>query len=199
MGLRIGVPRRQSSELIEPETQRACEDAITAMERAGALIIDVNLPDHVRSRSLMRAIAASELAEAHRDHLRKRPQDYSVEVRESIMQGAFLPATEYGHAQRVRQKIPLDYAQVTKQGASTQDIPSMARFVPEYAPSSPATAKYSPSQHWVTLAPPPSFRAAGCIPAVRRAHWGSPGKGFFRRDLLRATRRHRRLVVEDGV
>ncbi|MDR5781144.1 amidase [Caballeronia sp. LZ065] len=111
-GVRIGVPRVQPSEAIEPEVQQACAMAIQTLERAGARLIDVTLPDHLLSRNVMWAIAATELAEAHRDHLRNTPEAYSERVRDSILQGALLPATEYVHAQRVRQKIALAYARV---------------------------------------------------------------------------------------
>jgi aspartyl-tRNA(Asn)/glutamyl-tRNA(Gln) amidotransferase subunit A len=114
-GLRIGVPRKQASELIEPEMEQACNEAIATLERAGASLIEVELPDHLVSRSLMWALAATELAEAHRSRLRETPNDYSARVRDLIIQGAFLPATEYVHAQRVRQKLAMDYAEVMRQ------------------------------------------------------------------------------------
>ncbi len=111
-GLRVGVPKTQPNELINSEMRQACADALATLEREGAQLIEIELPDHLLSRSLMWAIAASELAEAHRDWLRTRPQDYSDGVRATILQGAFLPATEYIHAQRVRQKLALAYAAV---------------------------------------------------------------------------------------
>jgi aspartyl-tRNA(Asn)/glutamyl-tRNA(Gln) amidotransferase subunit A len=115
VGLRVGVPRRQPSELIDDQMNDACEAALKTLERSGARLIEIDLPDHLLSRSLMWAIAAVELAEAHRDTLRRRPQDYSDRVRAAILQGAFLPATEYVHAQRARQKLALAYAAAMEQ------------------------------------------------------------------------------------
>jgi aspartyl-tRNA(Asn)/glutamyl-tRNA(Gln) amidotransferase subunit A len=112
VGLRVGVPKPQASELIDPEMREACDSASRILEKAGAKLIEVDLPDHLLSRSLMWAIAATELAEAHRDTLRERLEHYSERVRTTILQGAFLPATEYVHAQRVRQKLALAYAEV---------------------------------------------------------------------------------------
>jgi aspartyl-tRNA(Asn)/glutamyl-tRNA(Gln) amidotransferase subunit A len=109
-GLRVGVPRVQETELIDEEMRMACAEAVSVLEKAGARLIEIDLPDHLLSRSLMWAIAAAELAEAHRDRLRERTDAYSGRVRSAILQGAFLPATEYIHAQRVRQKLALDYA-----------------------------------------------------------------------------------------
>jgi aspartyl-tRNA(Asn)/glutamyl-tRNA(Gln) amidotransferase subunit A len=113
-GLRIGVPRRQPSERIDPEMRQACEEALVVLAREGARLIEVDLPDHLLSRSVMWSIAATELAESQRENLRLRPDDFSERVRGLILQGAFLPATEYVHAQRVRQKLALEYAAVMR-------------------------------------------------------------------------------------
>jgi aspartyl-tRNA(Asn)/glutamyl-tRNA(Gln) amidotransferase subunit A len=113
-GLTVGVPETQASELIDPEMGQACEAAIKVLAKAGARVKKVKVPDHLLSRTLMWTIAASELAEAHRDHLRDRAGDYSPTVHGLIKQGAFIPATEYVRAQRVRQKILSDYEEVMR-------------------------------------------------------------------------------------
>ena len=113
-GLTIGVPRVQPSERIEPEMRDAFRAALGVLERAGARLLDLDLPDHLLSRTVMWAISASELAESHRDYLRTRAQDYSPTVRGLIRQGAFLPAVEYVHAHRVRQKIIADYEETMR-------------------------------------------------------------------------------------
>jgi aspartyl-tRNA(Asn)/glutamyl-tRNA(Gln) amidotransferase subunit A len=113
-GLTIGVPHAQAGELIDAEMQAAYRAALAVLERAGARLIAVDLPDHLLSRTVMWAISASEMAEAHRETLRTRAQDYSPTVRGLIRQGAFLPAVEYVHAQRVRQKLMLDYQAVMR-------------------------------------------------------------------------------------
>lgn len=111
-GLRIGVPKKQPNEFIDAEMLAACENAYALLEKAGARLIEVEVPDHLMSRTLMWVIAGAELAESQRDLLRSRPEDYSQRVRSHITLGAFIPATEYVHAQRVRQKIAEAYAAV---------------------------------------------------------------------------------------
>jgi aspartyl-tRNA(Asn)/glutamyl-tRNA(Gln) amidotransferase subunit A len=114
-GMRIGVPLTQPSELIDREMGAAFEAAVAVLEREGARIVEIDVPDHLLSRTCMWAISASELAESHREWLQTRADDYSPTVRGLIKQGAFLPATEYIRAQRVRQKIILAYEAVMKQ------------------------------------------------------------------------------------
>jgi aspartyl-tRNA(Asn)/glutamyl-tRNA(Gln) amidotransferase subunit A len=113
-GLRIGVPKAQPNELIESEMRAAFEAALDVLRKEGAKLIEVELPDHLLSRTCMWAISASELAESHREWLATRASDYSPTVRGLIKQGAFLPATEYVRAQRVRQKIIAAYEEVMK-------------------------------------------------------------------------------------
>ena len=111
-GLRLGVPCRQESELLDPEMAEAMEQSIAALEAAGAVLVPVALPEHLLSRTVMWAIAAAELADQHRETMRTRPQDYSPVVRGLIRQGAFMPATEYVHAHRLRSKLIGQYRQV---------------------------------------------------------------------------------------
>jgi aspartyl-tRNA(Asn)/glutamyl-tRNA(Gln) amidotransferase subunit A len=113
-GLAIGVPRAQASELIDPQMRDAYRAALAVLQGQGARLVEVELPDHLLSRTAMWAISASELAESHRDYLRTRPQDYSPTVRGLIRQGAFLPAVEYVHAHRVRQKIIVQYQETMR-------------------------------------------------------------------------------------
>ena len=113
-GLAIGVPQVQASELIDPQMRDAFRAALAVLEQAGARLVALDLPDHLLSRTAMWAISASELAESHHVYLRTRAQDYSPTVRGLIRQGAFLPAVEYVHAQRVRQKIIVQYEEVMR-------------------------------------------------------------------------------------
>ena len=111
-GLTIGVPRPQADERMTPEMAQAYEAALGVLRAQGATLVTVDLPDHLLSRTIMWAVAASEIAEAHHDHLRDRPQDYSPAVLSHVRQGAFMSATDYIRAQRLRRKITQEYREV---------------------------------------------------------------------------------------
>jgi aspartyl-tRNA(Asn)/glutamyl-tRNA(Gln) amidotransferase subunit A len=111
-GLRIGFPNAQADERIDPDMRAAYEHALDLLRSAGASVVAVDLPDHRISRTIMWAVASSELAEAHHADLRDRPQDFSPAVLSHIRQGAFLSATDYIRAQRLRRKITDDYRAV---------------------------------------------------------------------------------------
>jgi len=113
-GMVVGVPKRQASEIIDAEMLEAFEEALRVLEREGAVVTPIEVPDHLLSRTAMWGISAPEIAEAHRDWIRNRPMDYSPTVRNLVVNGEFLPATEYVHAHRVRQVIRNAYAEVMK-------------------------------------------------------------------------------------
>jgi aspartyl-tRNA(Asn)/glutamyl-tRNA(Gln) amidotransferase subunit A len=102
-GLRIGVPAPQASEAVDDEVRAAVERAIAALEGEGAELRQVELPDLVQARATMWIISSVEGAERHRTWLRERAHEYHPLVRALLEQGERIPATEYVHAQRVRQ------------------------------------------------------------------------------------------------
>ncbi len=113
-GLVVGVPRRQSTEVIDTAMADAYMAAIATLQREGAVLKEVELPDHLLSRTVASVIAGPEIAEAHRKSLRERPDDYSPALTRTVLKGEFIPATEYVHAQRVRQVIRSTYTDVMK-------------------------------------------------------------------------------------
>jgi aspartyl-tRNA(Asn)/glutamyl-tRNA(Gln) amidotransferase subunit A len=102
-GLRIGVPAPQASERVDDEVRAAVDQAIAVLEGEGAELRQVELPDLVQARTAMWVISCVEGAERHRPWLRERADEYHPLVRSLLEQGARIPATEYVHAQRVRQ------------------------------------------------------------------------------------------------
>ena len=114
-GMVVGVPRRQQSEVIDEEMLQAYLAALATIQSEGAILQEVDVPDHVLSGAAIWAISAPEVAEAHREWTRSRPDDYSPILKSVVQLGEFLPATEYVHAHRVRQVIRSAYAEVMKQ------------------------------------------------------------------------------------
>lgn len=107
-GLRVGVPRPQPSELIDPEVRAIVGQAYGVIEQEGAALSEVSLPDLVQARTVMWTISAAEAAEYHRPYLRTRASDYHPVVRSLLETGEFIPAADYVRAQRVRQRMAQD-------------------------------------------------------------------------------------------
>ena len=104
-GLRLGIAKGQTSEVIHPEVRSAVVEAYRVLEDQGAVLSEVELPDFTLSRTLMWIISGAEAAEYLRPYLRTHrklihPTTYSL-----LRRAELIPATEYIHAQRVRQKF----------------------------------------------------------------------------------------------
>ncbi len=104
-GLRVGAVQPEGTEKIDSEVWKAVQQAYAVLERERAAITEVRLPDLARARTVMQAISAPEAAEYHREYLRTRAADYDPLVRSRLEVAEFIPATEYVHAQRVRQRM----------------------------------------------------------------------------------------------
>lgn len=104
-GMRIGIPERQASECIEPEVRSAVDRALQVLEQYGAQLREVKIPDLARAETVMWVITSVEAAEHHRTLIRNRPDEFHPLVLELLRRGELVPATEYVHAQRVRQRM----------------------------------------------------------------------------------------------
>jgi aspartyl-tRNA(Asn)/glutamyl-tRNA(Gln) amidotransferase subunit A len=107
-GLRLGLLAPQATERLQTEVRAALTAAYRVFEDAGALLVDVQLPDLTEVRAACWTIMRAEAAEYHRPYLRSKADQYHPTVRTLIEGGEFIPATEYVHAQRVRGKAAAD-------------------------------------------------------------------------------------------
>jgi aspartyl-tRNA(Asn)/glutamyl-tRNA(Gln) amidotransferase subunit A len=104
-GLRLGVPSAQVGAFAQEEILVAFEEAGRVLEREGAILVEVSLPDLALAQAVVEVISATEAADYHAPYVKSRPEDYHPDVRLRLMRGRFIPATEYVRAQRVRQKL----------------------------------------------------------------------------------------------
>lgn len=104
-GLRLGVVRGQERSPIESGVATAFAQACKDLETQGAVLLDVDIPDLFQAQIVMWTVSGVEAAELHRTQLRLRREDYNVTLRTRLESAEFIPATEYVHAQRVRQRF----------------------------------------------------------------------------------------------
>ena len=99
-GLTIGVADHGVD--IDAEIAAATDESVLVLERLGAEVVRVVLPDLAPLFRIGETIIKGEAAAMHRHWLQTRPQDYSNGVRLRIEGGLFLPATDYIDALRLR-------------------------------------------------------------------------------------------------
>jgi len=113
-GVRIGVPRAYFFEGIDPEIERAFEDALETLGRLGAEVRDVQIPSLHATHSFLLILMAEAFAYHERD-IRQHPELYGDVLRERILTGALVTAAEYTQAQRIRAQICRETADVLRE------------------------------------------------------------------------------------
>jgi aspartyl-tRNA(Asn)/glutamyl-tRNA(Gln) amidotransferase subunit A len=110
-GVKIGVPRNYFFDGVDPEVGRAFEDALGTLRKLGAEISDVQIPSMAGAPSFLLILMAEAYAYHERD-LREHPELYGEVLRERILTGALVTASEYMQAQRIRAEICRETAEV---------------------------------------------------------------------------------------
>ena len=112
-GLRVGVPRNYFFEDADADLVQAFEQSLGVLRTLGAEVRDLTIPSFDLSRSFF-LILVSEAFAYHEHDLRTKPELYGEVLRERIMTGALVTASEYVQAQRIRMQVCADVAGVMK-------------------------------------------------------------------------------------
>ena len=112
-GLKIGVPRAYFLEDVDAEVARAFEEALETLRRLGAEVRDVQIPSLQGAHTFLLILMAEAFAYHERD-LREHPELYGEVLRERILTGALVTASEYTQAQRIRSEICRETAAVLR-------------------------------------------------------------------------------------
>ena len=101
-GLRVGVLRGKPFAPFEPDVGAALDSAVAILERDGASVVELAIPELERTLPPEFAIVAAEAASYHEERLRRAPDSIEDEVRTLFEAGLLLPSSVYLRAQRVR-------------------------------------------------------------------------------------------------
>ena len=111
-GLRVGLLCAHFTDVAAAEVRAAVEAAAEQLERAGAILDEVNLAGVLHVAAASAAIVASEALAYHAGWMRSRPQDYQPDVRERLRMGAFVSGAHYVRAQQVRALVTREVDEV---------------------------------------------------------------------------------------
>lgn len=132
-GVRIGVPSDADLASVDPVVRAALEDSLKVMEKLGAILVPVSLPDLKPIYFTAETIIKSEAATMHCEWLRTRPQDYAANVRVRIEAGLAIPATAYIDALRQRTHLVQSFLADTMAGVDILHLPVVPFPVPTIA------------------------------------------------------------------
>ena len=147
-GLRVGVPAEYFADALDPAVRQLCEDALSCLREAGAVVTDVSLPhtEHAvptyyilapaeASSNLARydgvryGLRASDAGSAGEVYELSRTGGFGTEVVRRIILGTFVLSAGYydayyGRAQRARARIAVDFERVWEEGVDVLFTPT---------------------------------------------------------------------------
>ena len=104
-GLRIGLPENYFFEGVDEELAAGVRQAARQLERLGARVSEIRLPDPTLMTDVSMLITRSEASTIHARLFRERPQDIQPVVRARLQVGFGISAYDYLQALRLRAKL----------------------------------------------------------------------------------------------
>ena len=110
-GVKVGLAKNFFNEAADPEVSQSCSNAAKQAQRAGAEIVEVDVPDPAGLNIIARTVLLCEAASVMSPHHHRR-QDLGADVLTLLDMGSLLRATEYVEAQRIRAYFQKAWAQM---------------------------------------------------------------------------------------
>ncbi len=104
-GVRIGFDRAYALDGVDPGLALAIETAVEELERLGAEVIDVGVPDVTEVLAAWPVICAAEAVEAHRENYPSRADQYGAYFREFLEVGVSVSEAELANARQIRMQF----------------------------------------------------------------------------------------------
>ena len=145
--IRIGVPRHfffSPDSGANAEVLATVEKGLEALQELGANLVEVTIPSLEYVRAANTVIMLSEAYAYHEDNLKTRAQDYGEMVRDRFRTGAFFTAADYVQAQRCRQMVKREFAEVLK-SVDVLVTPTMTQTAPAFEGYDPNRVLSGPS------------------------------------------------------
>jgi len=100
-GVRVGLPKRYFFEKVQPGVERAVLAAAKTLERTGARLIEMTVPDAEQAQSNIHVcMARADMADIHRDEMERRPDAIGPQVLRRLRLGLDISGRDYAAARR---------------------------------------------------------------------------------------------------
>ena len=146
-GITIGVPRHfffSDDPHVNPEVVATVEKGLEALQELGANLEEVTIPSLEYVRPANTVIMLSEAYAYHEPNLKTRPQDFGEIVRGRFRIGGMFSASDYLQAQRCRQWIKREVADVMRR-VDLLVTPTMTQPAAAFEGYDPASTVRGPS------------------------------------------------------
>ncbi|HVY98051.1 MAG TPA: amidase [Dongiaceae bacterium] len=110
-GMRLGVMQHEGAEKwLQPEVVARFEEAVKILEKAGAGIETVSIPDLALASDAVLAMIGPEASIVHQALIAREPEKFGPITRMQIEAGFAIPATAYARAQLLQQELKRRFA-----------------------------------------------------------------------------------------
>ncbi len=146
-GMTLGIPRHffyDANPDVNPEVVSMVEKGLEAFQELGGHLEEVTIPSLQHVRAANTIIMLSEAFAFHEPNLKSRPQDFGEMVRARFRIGGLLGAGDYVQAQRVRQVVMRECAEVLRR-VDVLVTPTMTQPAPAFEGYDAASTVRGPS------------------------------------------------------
>ncbi|MGE0803069.1 MAG: amidase [Lautropia sp.] len=131
--LRVGVPSSFFFDDVDPSIRQLLDAALAVLQALGHQVVEVSIPDMERLFTISDAVSKAEVATAHGQWMRERPQDYSLFVHSRSEAGFHIPATAYLSALTLRAPLLAEFVSHAFGKADLLFAPVLPMQVPKLA------------------------------------------------------------------
>ncbi|AXF55607.1 amidase [Salicibibacter kimchii] len=110
-GVKIAVPGTFFKRL-DPEVAHLFKNALRQMEKMGAMIIDINLPELEMAAYAAYLTVTGEAANTFYEMLKTNPEDFNADVRIFFTSGLLTNTNHYVRAQQIRRRLAMAFKKV---------------------------------------------------------------------------------------
>ncbi len=129
-GLRIGLALPEALVPIDAQVGAAVEAAADVLDRQGAQVMTVEMPDFSALYRAAEVIVKCEAASMHRPWMESQPASYANQVRTRQEAGFFIPATQYIDALRLRAHFLREFLETSMQEVDAVVLPAIPFPIP---------------------------------------------------------------------
>ncbi len=105
-GLRLGVvPAQRDAACLTAEVRHAFDTACERLRSAGAMLVEVKVPELDQASEALMALLGPEAAVVHAERLARAPEAFGPETRAQVAAGFAVPAVDLVRAQRLRGRL----------------------------------------------------------------------------------------------
>lgn len=135
-GLKIGIPTTQFRDGMPDELHRRFDDARAVLEKSGAIITDIDVPENLAlTNGLTSLITSTEGGALHQHWLETRGDEYGAQTFGRLAGGLTTPASRYIQALNLRTQFLAEFNDVVFSKVDVVMTPMMAMHVPTIAES----------------------------------------------------------------